>query len=359
MSPQCATSVPTVIATPTRAPPPILIQTNAPQSYSSELQAAMPINLPTRPDHCYTTLQVASPNHLSAGNADAFCFPISAAVMPSTEVAAPHMSSNQLSITQDQQEGSSTGLRRNTAVGDGSKKSKKRKASKTSDRDTEDEGPTSREAGSRGSSKTPRPGRRAPSMSSFDPNDHPGEDIDPTAMTMASLCVDTGQGRVSSKAADIMNNHAAWKLNNREKRARMKSIMETKKYGRLEDDVEENIGTSNQGEPSAAPSTTTLVTADDTGHGFDYTEGLSTSRFNVQVRIGPNGETIIDENSLVVDRTENNGTENFTHITESDYTKFVNSATYGKRFRGSRWSAEETDLFYDVGTFTSIFIFSI
>ena len=322
----------------------------------------MPINLPTRPDHCYTTLQAASPNYLTAGNADAFLFPIPAAVMPLTEVAAPHMSLNQSSITQDQQEGSSTGLRRNTAVGDGPKKPKKRKASKTSDRDTEDEGPTSREAGSRGSSKTPRPGRRAPSMPSFDPNDHPGEDIDPTAMTMASLCVDTGQGRVSSKAAEIMNNHAAWKLNNREKRARMKSIMETKKYGRLEDDVEENPGTPNQGEssqPSAAPSATTLVTANDTGHGFDYTENLSTSRFNVQVRIGPNGETIIDENSLVVDRTENNGTENFTHITESDYTKFVNSATHGKRFRGSRWSAEETDLFFDVGSFTSTFISSV
>ncbi len=82
---------------------------------------------------------------------------------------------------------------------------------------------------------------------------------------------------------------------------------------------------------------------------FDYTQGLSTSRFNVQVRIGPNGETIVDEESLVVDRAEVEDTQDYTHVVESDTTKFVNSATYARRFRGSRWSAEETERFYDVG----------
>ncbi|KAF9537813.1 hypothetical protein CPC08DRAFT_531776, partial [Agrocybe pediades] len=51
--------------------------------------------------------------------------------------------------------------------------------------------------------------------------------------------------------------------------------------------------------------------------------------------------------SLVVDRVEDDGTEDYTHVIESDHTKFVNSGTYGKRYRGSRWSAEETELFYD------------
>ena len=41
-------------------------------------------------------------------------------------------------------------------------------------------------------------------------------------------------------------------------------------------------------------------------------------------------------------------TENYQHVEESDQTKFVNSATYGKKVRGSRWSAEETEEFYDV-----------
>jgi transcription factor TFIIIB component B'' len=174
---------------------------------------------------------------------------------------------------------------------------------------------------------------------------------------MASLCDDTGQGRVSRKAVEILENHAAWKAQNREKRARMKTLMEQKKYGREEGDdvIDADQIPSNPGEagPSAQvppkPSNPAASThLDDSGGGFDYSQDLATSRFNVQVRIGPNGETIIDEASLVVDRAEAEDTENYTHVVESDHTKFVNSGSYGKRFRGSRWSAEETESFYDV-----------
>jgi len=208
------------------------------------------------------------------------------------------------------------------------------------------------------SSKTPRPRSRAPSLPPFDSDAEAGEDIDPTAITMAALCADTGQGRISSKAAEIVNNHATWKLKNREKRARMKAIMEAKKYGHPDDEAEDSPEKSNQvdeHQPSTStaipPPSITAAAEDDSGNGFDYSQDLTTSRYNVQVRIGPNGETVIDEDSLIVDRTENQGTENLTHVTESDHTKFVNSATYGKRFRGSRWSGEETELFYDVRNF--------
>jgi transcription factor TFIIIB component B'' len=138
----------------------------------------------------------------------------------------------------------------------------------------------------------------------------------------------------------------------------MKAIMEAKKYGHPDDEAEDSPDKPSPAEepqPSTStagpPSSTAATVTDDTGNGFDYSQNLSTSRYNVQVRIGPNGETVIDEDSLVVDRAENHGTENFTHVTESDYSKFVNSATHGKRFRGSRWSAEETELFYDVSNF--------
>ncbi|KAG6806298.1 hypothetical protein H0H93_003203, partial [Arthromyces matolae] len=76
---------------------------------------------------------------------------------------------------------------------------------------------------------------RGPSLPPFDPTADPGEEIDPTVVTMASLCHDTGQGRVSSKAAEILSNHATWKAQNKEKRARMKAMMELKKYGREEE----------------------------------------------------------------------------------------------------------------------------
>ncbi|KAF9532129.1 hypothetical protein CPB83DRAFT_760197 [Crepidotus variabilis] len=188
---------------------------------------------------------------------------------------------------------------------------------------------------------------------------------------MASICADTGQGRISSKALEILNNHATWKVRNKEKRARMKAIMEARKYGRNEEDVDTDVdaagGSSEQDrqgenatsppilstvDKSAGPSTTVDTPqrpgpVDESGSGFDYSENMATSRYNVQVRVGPNGEMIIDEESLLVDRVENDDTENYTHVTESDYTKFVNSATYGKRFRGSRWSADETELFFE------------
>ncbi len=131
----------------------------------------------------------------------------------------------------------------------------------------------------------------------------------------------------------------------------MKQVMEAKKYGREEEleNIEEGESRpETQAATTNEASSTTLPSPDDSGNGFDYTQDLATSRFNVQVRIGPNGETVIDEESLVVDRAENDGTENYTHVIESDQTKFVNSGSYGKKYRGSRWSADETELFYDV-----------
>ena len=214
------------------------------------------------------------------------------------------------------------------------------------------------------SSDTPRKPRKTRQFSTtpFDSATDPGEELDPTTVTMATLCRDTGRGRVSSKAVQIQTNHAAWKASNREKRARMKMLMESKKYGKKvgagevvpnseTQPADNNIeaGPSNHSAsgsiraPSPGP-----PPEDETGHGFDYSRAMATSRFNVQVRIGPNGETIVDEESLFVDRVQGDDSANYTHVEESDTTKFVNSATYGKRFRGSRWSAEETELFFDV-----------
>ncbi|TFY72782.1 hypothetical protein EVG20_g217 [Dentipellis fragilis] len=241
---------------------------------------------------------------------------------------------------------------------------KKRKRIRKAASDPE-EGEASDTATERRTRKT-KDGRksRAASVAVFDPDADPGEDLDPTTVTMAMLCDDTGQGRVSSKAAQILSNHAAWKKSNRERRARMRATMEAKKYGRNEDDAEDiavpNDVSSQVAGPSSSnaqsgstpvpPEVESLSEAAVEGSakdGFDYTQSIATSRFNVQVRIGPNGETIVDEESLFVDRAEDQDTDNYTHVEESDATKFVNSATYGKKFRGSRWSAEETELFFD------------
>ncbi|KAG0707501.1 hypothetical protein DFH29DRAFT_796576 [Suillus ampliporus] len=180
---------------------------------------------------------------------------------------------------------------------------------------------------------------------------------------MAALCEDTGWGRVSSKASQIVDNHLAWKKTNREKRVRMRASMEARKYGRNEDDTAqpsqsssapEQSTVTNVATASAEPSSVPInggqregAVRDASGSGFDYSQDVATSRYNVQIRIGPNGETIIDEESLFVDRNPGDETADYTHVEESDVSKFVNSGTYGRRFRGSRWSAEETELFYD------------
>ena len=202
---------------------------------------------------------------------------------------------------------------------------------------------------------------RVPSPPPFDPDADPGEEIDPTAVTMAELCDDIGRGRVSSKAAQIVSNHTTWRAVNREKRARQRAIAEAKKYGRNLEEEETNPSQPvEKSDPSAPSATDPSSTSDPTvgaeeedatgqkGDDYDYTQSLATSRFNVQVRIGANGETVIDETSLFVDRQEEDETANYTHIEESDTSKFVNSSTYSKKLRGSRWSAEETELFYDV-----------
>ena len=237
----------------------------------------------------------------------------------------------------------------------------------TSQLDREEESSTSprRRRKSTGGRKT-----RSPAVPSFDADADPGEEIDPTSVTMGTLCDDQGRGRISSKAAQIVSNHAAWRAANREKRARMKIIMEAKKYGRNVEDEENAASTQATKEPSTpnpeeppppatsertspepGPSSSAHVdSGDEQGKGdeFDYSQAMSTSRYNVQVRIGPNGETIIDEDSLFVDHNQEEDTSAYTHVEESDSTKFVNSATYSKKARGSRWSAEETELFFDV-----------
>lgn len=250
------------------------------------------------------------------------------------------------------------------------KTTRRRKSVIASDDEDQDEGeegtevPVKAKKRKRAASGTPRTRKkRTPSLPPYDPAADPGEQIDPTIVTMASLCEDTGFGRVSSKAMEIQKNHVEWKQKNRQRMADMRAKSERKKYGLKDSDDE---GETTKKEPLPAGVLTSVDkdaegaaeeeepgVIDETGQGFDYSQRLAANRSAVQIRIGPNGETIIDDDSLVVDRNENDATEHYTQITESDTSKFVNSSTYTKRLRGSRWSGEETDMFYDARVFFS------
>jgi transcription factor TFIIIB component B'' len=214
--------------------------------------------------------------------------------------------------------------------------------------------------------------KKAPTPLPFDVDADPGDEPDPTMMSMADLVADTGRGRVSSKAAEVVNNHASWKAASKAKRVAMRAKAEAKKYGRPEDEENEGgqdgAGMKDGASEARAPDEEVIPDpeAQDGGGaeedveepadegGFDYSQNMKTSKFAVQVRIGPNGETIVDEQSLFVDRNEEEDeTAGYTQIEESDLTKFVNSMTYTKKTNGSRWSAEETEMFYDVSFFTT------
>jgi transcription factor TFIIIB component B'' len=134
----------------------------------------------------------------------------------------------------------------------------------------------------------------------------------------------------------------------------MVAEMEANKYGKTPDSGAASNSPSSPLNPP--PQATTDESAPESNHragesDFDYSQTMSASKFNVQIRIGANGETVIDEESLYVDNSAEQDTHDYTHVEESDTTKFVNSASHSKKLRGSRWSAMETELFYDVRSF--------
>jgi len=134
----------------------------------------------------------------------------------------------------------------------------------------------------------------------------------------------------------------------------MVAEMEAKKYGKaLDSETAQNSTPINPPPPQEADESASLNEPTTGGNDFDYSQTMSASKFNAQVRIGPSGETVVDEESLYVDNSAEQYTHDYVHVEESDTTKFVNSATHSKKLRGSRWSAMETELFYDVRSFST------
>ncbi|KAL1708332.1 hypothetical protein EV121DRAFT_277296 [Schizophyllum commune] len=201
--------------------------------------------------------------------------------------------------------------------------------------------------------------KRRKKVPAFDPDADPGEEIDPTTITMAELCEDTGQGRVSSRAMEVQDSWAAWKVRSREYRARLMAKKERKKLGKPEEEEEEEQNAAAKEAPEGdspakqAPPDDTQATAVETnGDGEedsddDFYGNLKARDYTTQVRLGAGASIVIDEESTQVDRAADEDTTGYTHVVEHDRTKFINSSTYTKKVRGSRWSAEETELFYD------------
>ena len=85
---------------------------------------------------------------------------------------------------------------------------------------------------------------------------------------------------------------------------------------------------------------------------YEYCGDLHTNHFTVSMRIDASGQMIVDEDSLTIDRAADpevvQHEESMVQVEETDYSRFVNSATYSRKPKGSRWNNEETILFYNV-----------
>jgi transcription factor TFIIIB component B'' len=180
---------------------------------------------------------------------------------------------------------------------------------------------------------------------------------------MSTLCADTGHGHRSSKFKEITQNFQKHKKLTREASNRQSEINEAKKYGRdatskpsRGSDAPQSPGASAHAAPaeSAVGSQATGPvngSVDGPPHetaALDHNSTTGTSQANAQIRLGADGQIVVDVATLVYDRSDEQGTAHYTEIEESDTTKFVNSSSFGRKSKGSRWSAEATELFFNV-----------
>ncbi len=198
--------------------------------------------------------------------------------------------------------------------------------------------------------------KRTRSTALLDTNLESGDPIDPTSTSMKDLCSSSGSGRVSSRYIELQLAHAQAKRLERERRARIAAFREAKdKRGQ---DMEEAVaqapvsvldplaidGEAVHGEHRSPPE-------DVDASAFDYKADLRSDHFTVSMRMDASGNMVVDEDSLVVDRAANPEyiaqMESMPHVEESELSHFVNSASHSRKTKGSRWSKEETALFYE------------
>ncbi|KAF3915586.1 hypothetical protein ABW21_db0206851 [Orbilia brochopaga] len=161
-------------------------------------------------------------------------------------------------------------------------------------------------------------------------------EIEPTVVRMTDLCRDTFIGKKSKLYEDIEK--IDWLDVVKKQRARKAELEARKAAGEdvAIETVEQRLERLSR--ENAAARTGSGKTAGGGGAG-----GMAP-----QMRI-VNGQLILDETSLQVDRRERDvGADGpLEIIEESNLTRRVNSATWSKREKTERWDDEETERFYD------------
>ncbi|KAF8593845.1 hypothetical protein BDV93DRAFT_194542 [Ceratobasidium sp. AG-I] len=197
-----------------------------------------------------------------------------------------------------------------------------------------------------------------------------GEPLDPTTATMASLCdANLPSGRLSSK---FLEKGIAYHVEDRRKRIleRTAERLQKLRSSGLDPDDPRQPPPPPTKQSSPAPGTevdeagNTIAGPSNSNNSGRRELGASLSP-SPEPRRAPgetfaetaaapqirfvNGEMVLDEDSQFYDRAGPAGNEDaMVVVDEADSTRFSNSASYMRKAgaRGSRWTADETEMFY-------------
>lgn len=190
-----------------------------------------------------------------------------------------------------------------------------------------------------------------------------GEPIDETTVTMNDLCNGVGQGHVSSRFLGVFQLSAVNRKRKREDRAKLTEIVRRRELGMPQEEGDEMIGQRGRGltaadlfgaavvRGAAAEEDEELLIENEDED--EYAMGATAVRHAPQIRYDAQGNMVLDEERLEFDRQAEAQEELAAQgpvevIVENDRDKFTNHATFSRKPGYSRWSREETELFYDV-----------
>ncbi|KAI8055099.1 hypothetical protein BDF22DRAFT_675373 [Syncephalis plumigaleata] len=168
------------------------------------------------------------------------------------------------------------------------------------------------------------------------------ETIDLTRMPMHFFCKDMARGKMSEAGLEQM------RLRDERKRQRKLNgtsttsddTSDTKKT-KIELDKSTTAASSPRGNHNVKMESNS---ADKPSHSMSSMENHSGPQMKLV-----DGKMVLDMESLVVQHADLHGglTEPLERVEESNYTRYVNSSTYGKKNRTVKWSDQQTQLFYD------------
>jgi transcription factor TFIIIB component B'' len=196
---------------------------------------------------------------------------------------------------------------------------------------------------------------------------------DPTSTTMSDLTTDLPIGKATADRVSKIKKMAESRKRDREARFKIKEMdklisfgktverIEREKEGerereRIENELAQGIDMDEDYIATAFGAATATDDEDDE-IGFS---GLKDSAMVPQVRMDASGNIVIDDLNMEVDRGGAGANdEEYEVVVERESDRFVNSSTHSKKIRGSKWTADETAVFYHVRSFYPFsFLFS-